>query len=160
MRKTFTWLAMLGAVSLAAPLGALASGPGSSAGDQQYVDPLATSTTTATATPPTAPPSPPTASQPAPAAQSSEPSSTPAEPSAPASTPAQSTAPQASSQQSSAAPSPQPAGGSAARSTTTDPTLPYTGLDTWLIAAVGVLLLGAGVAVRCVVWKRTDASRR
>ncbi len=154
MRKTLIWLGVLSALALAAPVDALASGPGSSAGDNQYVDPLATPTTTTAPAPHTTPSSTPPAAQTttaSPPPSSTPPSSqtTPAS-SAPQSTP-QTTAPQSSPAQSTA---------STTGSTTSDPTLPYTGLNTWLIAAVGVLLLSAGVAVRRVVWKRTRASRR
>ena len=44
-----------------------------------------------------------------------------------------------------AAPPGQPA--PAATASPTGPTLPYTGIDEWLVAGVGVLLLGAGLTL-------------
>jgi hypothetical protein len=100
---------------------------GQSAGNQQYVDPLASST-----------PSSSSASGSAPAAASS-PSSTPS-PSATASA-------SSSSNSSSQARSTPASGASAASSSRT---LPFTGLDLWPAVAIGFGLIGSGLAIRRV----------
>jgi hypothetical protein len=65
-----------------------------------------------------------------------------ATPRAPAATPTAAPAQQAPT----AVPPSQP--GPAATATPTGPTLPYTGIDEWLVAGGGVLLLGAGLTLR------------
>jgi cobalamin biosynthesis Mg chelatase CobN len=135
------------------PAAALASGPGSSAGDNQYVDPLSGSGTTSTqssapAEPTTQTPSP----APAPATTSQPPSSAPAS-SAPAST-----SPSSGQATTSAAPTTQTTSDSGQTSSApaqaasgterSDATLPYTGIDVWLIAIVAAGAFGAGFALR------------
>lgn len=121
---------LIGCLALAVGSGvlsgaALAQGTSTSAGDQQYVDPL---TSTSAAPPTSSTPSAPSSSQP----------STPG-----------TAAPQAS---------PAPVAGSAAGSASSSAsngqssgTLPYTGLNVWAIAAVGLGLIGGGVLLRLTV---------
>ena len=111
-------------VLLALPLAgtALASGTGTSAGDQQYVDPLTTtapaSTTPASTTP---------AASTAPATASSSGASTSSAGSTTTTTPTTSSA------------------------QATSDTLPYTGLNVEACVAVGIGLLGAGLVLRRIV---------
>jgi hypothetical protein len=104
---------------------ALASGTGTSAGDQQYIDPLAATTTTssqASTTPATTAPNSPAATTTTPPASASTTSDT-----APSTTTSSSDAPKASG------------------------TLPFTGLDVEACLAIGLALLGGGLAVRRLV---------
>ena len=121
-------VAVVLALMLLAPPVALAD----SAGDQQYIDPLAGNTTpTASHPPPTAP---------APVASAPE-SSTPA--------PAGSSAPAASAPaQTTSDPAPPSSAATATTAAASQPTLPFTGLNVWMCAAVGVGMLGAGLALR------------
>jgi hypothetical protein len=119
-------LALLGVIVLSTPAVAMAT----SAGDQQYIDPLAGSST------PTA------ASHPPPHTTTSSPSlvePVPSSSSSVSSAPTATTASAPSSTSSSAAP---------AAPAATAATLPYTGLNLWLCALVGCGLLGAGWTVR------------
>src|SRR5262249_22279032 len=118
-----------------APPAALANGP--SAGDNQYTDPLAGQTTTTTHTPTstqTTPP--PTSTSPSPSSGSSSaaPAATPATSSS-TSTTAATTSTTSATSTSTAAGDPQQ-------------TLPMTGFDAAIAAALGALLLGAGVLIR------------
>ena len=122
MRKPLVSLLVLAAL-VSGPAIALASGP--SAGDNQYTDPL-NGTTTATHTS-SAPSSSPASSSSSPASASS----------APTGTSASSTPSQASTQP--------------AATTANTKTLPYTGLNVWLGAAVGIGLVGIGLGVRFAV---------
>jgi 2-oxoisovalerate dehydrogenase E2 component (dihydrolipoyl transacylase) len=114
---------------LAVPLAgtALASGTGTSAGDQQYVDPL-TPTTSAPTTP----------------AQTTPASSTPAASSTPTTT-------ASSGASSSSAGSTATAAASAPSNSATSGTLPFTGLNVEACVAVGIGLLGAGLLLRRIV---------
>jgi LPXTG-motif cell wall-anchored protein len=131
-----TWLpaVLLAAAIGVAPPAALANGP--SAGDNQYTDPLAGKTTTSTQTTTT------THTTPAPA---------------PTTTPAPSTSSPAPAPATTAATPSTTSSSTSATSTTTvastgagDPsgTLPMTGFNAALGAALGALLLGVGVLVR------------
>jgi LPXTG-motif cell wall-anchored protein len=123
---------LLGALALAVPAVTLASG-GGSAGDQQYTDPFAGTPapgkskpkTTATTPPPTTSTAPAT---PAPA--------TPA-PATPAPTPVASTSS-----------SSDPTTPTATIASSTAGTLPHTGYDGRLAAALGFALVGGGLLVR------------
>ena len=117
-------LLVLLALPLAGP--ALASGTGTSAGDQQYVDPL-TTTTPASTTPASTTP----AASTAPATASSSGASTSSAGSTTTTTPTTS-APTSSAQ-------------------ATSDTLPYTGLNVEACVAVGIGLLGAGLVLRRIV---------
>jgi len=130
--RTPRWLAicilLLGALALAVPAVTLASG-GGSAGDQQYTDPFAgtpapsksTPKTTATTPPPTA------STAPAPAPTTSATPTPVASASSTASDPTTPTATIASS---------------------TAGTLPHTGYDSWLAAALGFVLVSGGLLMR------------
>jgi LPXTG-motif cell wall-anchored protein len=116
----------IGTLSLLAAGTALAQGgTTTSAGDQQYVDPL-----TNTATTPAPATSAPAPSAPAPSASSSAPTSAP---------PASATA--APSSAPSAPVTPTSSGGGSG-------TLPYTGVNVGLIVAIGLGLLLAGLILR------------
>jgi LPXTG-motif cell wall-anchored protein len=141
-RVMTTWLpAVALSVTLGiAPATALATGP--SAGDNQYTDPLAgqnghtTSTTHHTTPPPKTTSSP--ASTPPPAQTTTSPEA-PAAPTTSATTTSSSSASTSSTTASTAATSKAKA----------DPkTLPMTGYDSALGAALGAVLLGAGLLVR------------
>jgi hypothetical protein len=124
-RHILSSLAVLGVIALGVPAVALAS----SAGDQQYIDPLAGSGSS-TSTPATT-----HASAPATAPVSSTAATPAGSPSATtASASATTTAPSSSTGTPTAASS--------------SGTLPYTGLNVGLGAALGAGLLGAGCAVR------------
>lgn len=121
-------LACLGGLvvgSLTAAATVLASGTSTSAGDQQYVDPLtATTSTSQTAT------------------SSSGSSSS-----------GSSSSSSSSSSLSSAAPSPLASGTTSSSSTTSahSGTLPFTGMNVWACVAIGVGLLGTGLVLRRTV---------
>ena len=123
MRKPLVSLLVLAAL-VSGPAIALASGP--SAGDNQYTDPLS-GTTTATHSSP-APSSSPASSSSSSSGGSSSPTATTA-----SSTPSQATT--------------QPT----ATAANAKKTLPYTGLNVWLGAAVGIGLVGLGLGVRFAV---------
>jgi LPXTG-motif cell wall-anchored protein len=124
-RTSLTVLAVLAAAGGPTSAVALAdSGP--SAGDNQYVDPLAGTSTTKSKTSTTH-----SATGTTPAAPTSTISATPAVTPAPVATTATSTATTA-----------------ATTATSTDASLPRTGDDTWLIAVLGVGMAGAGVVLR------------
>jgi len=135
-RRLLTVILALFALALAVPAATLAAG-GGSAGDQQYTDPFAgTSTPTATSHPTT-----PTSTTPAPATTTAPPpvDSTPAQ-TAPAPTAATATTPSASAS----------ADGSA---TTTDSTarpttLAFTGYDSWLAGGLGFAMVAGGITLR------------
>jgi len=110
---------------------ALAAGP--SAGDQQYTDPLGGSSgqSNGGSTPPSSPPTP---------SSSATPSSS------------NSTAPSTAAASSTSSPTAVAASSTSATAPTSSSTpsgaLPRTGFNAWLGAALGVALLGAGLAVR------------
>jgi hypothetical protein len=121
-------MAVILALVLLAPAVALAD----SAGDQQYIDPLAGNTTPTASHPPPATPAP-VASAPA--------SSAPA--------PASSAAPAASTAvQTASDPAPPSSAATATTAAASQPTLPFTGLNVWMCAAVGAGMVGAGLALR------------
>ena len=119
--------ALVAALGSLLPATVLASGTGTSAGDQQYVDPLTTTTSTHSTTTP-AP------AAPAPSSTSSAPAASPA--SSGATTP---TAPTSTTAGAPTAPAAHAA------------TLPYTGLDIGACVAVGVAMLGGGFLLRRTV---------
>lgn len=121
-RHIVSCFALFGVLVLSVPAAALAT----SAGDQQYIDPLAGSTTPTSATPP---PRQTSTASPAPAPTSSSNSSSVS------STPTATTAASSSN-------------AIAAAPAATATTLPYTGLNLWLCAALGCGLLGTGWTVR------------
>jgi hypothetical protein len=141
-RLLATFLLVLGLIALAVPMVALANG-GGSAGDQQYVDPLANqhkhSTTTS---------SPATTSTPAP-----PPSTTPATP-APTPTPTSSAA-TPSTTPTATTPTATIAGTSTVSSGKAKQ-LPYTGYDSGLAAGLGFVLVLGGTALRLKT-RRTSA---
>lgn len=117
-------------ISVALTLLGCATALASSAGNQQYIDPLSNSTTSG----PTSPPPP--SSQPAN-------STTPAAPAASSSaSPTQAPATTSSATTSSSATTEAPAGQSAGEA------LPRTGMDTSLTLILGLGLAGAGLALR------------
>ncbi len=131
-RQALTCLLLLGLLALALPVAALADG-GGSAGDQQYVDPLAHQPTTPHSSPSRTP------SAPTPA-----PTSTPASPSSSASTLSANT---------STTPTATTASGtttsSSSRATVkAGQQLPYTGYDGRLAAGLGFVLVLGGVGLR------------
>lgn len=129
MRRLLLWLACVGALCAGAGVLsaiALADGTTTSAGDQQYVDPLTTATRTHTSTRPAATSTTATGTT----STSSTLSQTP-----PSGVPSSTSS--ASSSSSSA-----PAAGASAH------TLPYTGLDLGACLAVALGLLGSGLALR------------
>jgi hypothetical protein len=110
---------------MAAPAAALAS----SAGDQQYIDPLVGTTTGAS---------------PSHTQQPSRPAATPPAPAMASTPPAASSSSSSSSSRSSTSPDPSPP-------VTGRATLPFTGFPGWLAALVGAALLcGGGVLRRAV----------
>ncbi len=131
-------LCLLGLLS--APAVALAQG--GSAGDQQYTDPLAGTTTGSH-----------TSTQPASTTPASSPttSSTPATPTPASSTPA-TTTPAPSGQATTAAPatsdSAAPTATTASSGTGSQKTLPFTGIDLWAVAGIGLSLTASGLLIR------------
>ena len=125
-RRLLTWILVLAALGLAVPAATLAAGGGGSAGDQQYTDPFAgTSTPSSTHT----------ATTPAPTTTAAATTPAPAPPDT-ATTPAP--APAAASADSA------PATATTARPTT----LAFTGYDSWLAAGLGAAMIGGGVLLR------------
>jgi cytoskeletal protein RodZ len=124
-RFTLTWLVVLGVLALFGASSALAAGP--SAGDQQYVDPLTGSTT--------------------PSSHSNTPSS---------SSSTASPTPTASSSSATSSSTASTATGTASTGSTATSaaTLPRTGYDGWLAAAIGAGLVGAGLAIRRQAFSR------
>ena len=123
---------------LCAPAAALAQGGGGSAGDQQYTDPLAGTTT---------------GSQTQPA--STTPASSPTTTSAPAtSTPSSTTpgSPTSSGQATTSAPatsdSAAPTATTASGTTDSQKTLPFTGINLFALAGVGLGLTASGLLIR------------
>lgn len=118
---------MIGSVAIAAATGiapgiALAQGTSTSAGDQQYVDPL-TGTTPA-------------------------PSTTASSPSAPSSS-SPSTSPSTASNSADSTPTTTPSQPTSTTSTSSaGGTLPYTGLNLWPLLALGFALIGGGALLR------------
>ncbi len=145
-------LIVLGVLGLFSPIAALADAPGTSAGDQQYIDPLAGAgaghatskhSTKAPARKPAAPTQAPAAPRPAPI--SPAPALAPPAP-APAEAPAPHVTYEASA---STTPAPIAATSSSTASTSSDPTaLPKTGYPGLLAVAIGLLLLSAGALLR------------
>jgi hypothetical protein len=133
-RRLVSLLLVLGAVALAVPAATLASG-GGSAGDNQYTDPFAHTTSTASAPATTS-----TAAAPQTTTTAAPVTSTPAPvtttPAAPAAT---ATAVPTATADATTAPV---TNGSVSRS------LPYTGYDSLLAGALGVALLAAGIGLR------------
>ncbi len=113
--------AALAAIGLLGTATALASGTGTSAGDQQYVDPLTTTTAPTTTT------------------QASTPSTTQTSPS-----PSSSAASAGTTTSSTTSTTPS----SASTARASSGTLPYTGLNVEASLALGLGLVGAGVALR------------
>jgi hypothetical protein len=130
-RRLLTALLVLVALALAVPAATLAAG-GGSAGDQQYTDPFAatsTPTSTHTATPTTTPPAPATTAPPPTVATSTQPLAPAATATPAATTPAPAT--------------PEPT------ATTARPTtLPFTGYDSWLAGALGMAMVVGGITLR------------
>lgn len=118
---------LLGALALAAPAVTLAAGGGGSAGDQQYTDPFGGTSTPTKSAPKTTATAPPPATSTAPAATAPTTTATPVASTQTASDPTTPTATIASSN----------AG-----------TLPRTGYDGWLAAALGFGLVGGGLVLR------------
>jgi hypothetical protein len=143
-REILTILVLIASLSVLAPAVSLASGGGNSAGDQQYIDPLGGGSTQSGST----------------TTHSSSPSTTPT----PSSSSAPSTSPAPATSPSTAGASTTSTAGASTTSTTTqssavaDPasaaTLPRTGLDVWLVGAVGIALVASGLAVRRVLARR------
>lgn len=124
---------LAGAVALSIPAATLASG-GGSAGDQQYTDPFAgTSTPTRTSHPPTTVTSPPA---------SPTTTAAPTITVAPTPTPTPSPATATATGTPTSDPSPTPTATTAANQ------LPYTGYDSGLAGALGLALVGGGLALR------------
>jgi hypothetical protein len=135
-RHVVSCFVALVALVLLAPVAALAD----SAGDQQYVDPLGGSTTPGTHK--SSHPSSPSPS-PTPSSQSSSAPTSPATSSA-----STATATTVAASSSTPAASSDPSGQSSTA------TLPFTGLDLWPSVAIGIGLLGSGVALRLVLRRR------
>jgi hypothetical protein len=155
MPRVIRMLLVLGVLGLFLPVAAYADAPGTSAGDQQYIDPLAGGGGHATAKhspKATAPAAPAPAATPAPKPIAPPPTLAP--PPAPASpAPAPVSAPvtyEASASTTAAAtPAPISSGSTGTASTSSDPAeLARTGYDGLLAAAVGLLLFGAGALLR------------
>jgi LPXTG-motif cell wall-anchored protein len=132
--RTPRWLAtcmLLAALALAVPAVTLASG-GGSAGDQQYTDPFAGTPAPSKSKPKTTATTPPpaTSSTPAPAAPTTAPAPTSATPIASTSSSSDPTTPTATIASSTAG------------------TLPHTGYDGWLAAALGFALVSSGLLIR------------
>ncbi len=118
---------LLGALALAVPAVTLASG-GGSAGDQQYTDPFAGTPAPGKSKPKTTATTPPPTTSTAPAAPA---------PATPAPTPVASTSS-----------SSDPTTPTATIASSTAGTLPHTGYDDRLAAALGFVLVGGGLLVR------------
>ena len=144
MRNIAICLVVLGVPLDVAPAAVSASGPGSSAGDNQYIDPLSGSSTTTsqtsapattapqtTAAPTSSPPAATAPSGPGPSAGTQIAPSTQSTPSARASSSTTQTTPTAT----------------ASSAQTSDSTLPYTGLDVSVGAIVAAGFLAAGFAL-------------
>lgn len=144
-RPRFRYLAALLCWLMLSPAAALADGTSTSAGDQQYVDPLAGATT-------------PSATPKSSGTPTTTSSATPAAPSAGGTTsagPAPGVGPApASGSGAAGAPAAGGGGSSASASASTaaaDPrpgTLPFTGFDTGVAVAGGLVLLAAGAGLR------------
>lgn len=135
-RHLATFLLLLGLFALAAPALALAGG---SAGDQQYVDPLAAGQKHQSSTSPAS-------ITPAPRAPTSTTS-------APSPSPTPSSSPASSSGVTTSAVAPTATIASAPSSTVTTSAqatkqLPYTGYDSWLAGGLGGLLVIGGLGLR------------
>jgi LPXTG-motif cell wall-anchored protein len=126
-RATLSWLLVVAALGLIGAAGALAT----SAGDQQYIDPLSGSTTTHHSTP-------------APSSSSSSGSSSSSTQGSTAGSTAASTPSAATSASTTATTATTATTGSQSSAAT----LPRTGFDAWLAAALGLVLFGTGVIVR------------
>lgn len=124
LRKLLMAVSLLATLALVGPTAALAGGP--SAGDQQYVDPLAGHHTSTTTGSPSTTPAPATSSAPTPTASTSSASS--------------STATGTSATASS--------GATSSPATSPSKTLPFTGLNVWLAVLVGGSLMAGGVGLR------------
>jgi hypothetical protein len=138
LRPVLACLAVLALLS--APSVSLAQGGGGSAGDQQYTDPLAgTTTPSQTATQPAS--STPASTTPAPST-----STTPA----PTSSGASSTSAPVTSTPSSAPTSDptEPTATTAAGTTGAGKTLPFTGLNLWAVVGIGLTLTASGLLIR------------
>jgi len=127
---------VIGALALSVPAVTLAAGGGGSAGDQQYTDPFA-GTSTPTSPTHTATSAPTT-------------SATPTTPASPTTTAAPATSPPATTSDS---PPVQPTDTIAADPTATIAStstnqLPYTGYDGWLAATFGFVMVGGGLVLR------------
>jgi hypothetical protein len=139
-RKALILLALLSAVALLGPTSALASG--SSAGDQQYVDPLGGSTGTHhshSTTSTSGSTSPPPVATPTPTATPPTATVTPATVTTTSTTPTATT---------SGSTSTAPTRSSNAKSAGDPQTLPMTGFDAWLVAAIGLGLTASGMSLR------------
>jgi hypothetical protein len=138
-RRVAAWILVILILALAVPAVTLASGPGGSAGDQQYTDPFAgTSTPTATTHQSATATTPPVTTAPATTAPAGATPTTTAPP--PTTTPAPTTA--------AAAPSTSGDPGTTPTATTASNTLPYTGYDGWLAATLGFAMVAGGVGLR------------
>jgi LPXTG-motif cell wall-anchored protein len=124
---------LLGALALAVPAVTLASG-GGSAGDQQYTDPFASTPPKTKSTPQTTATTPPPTTATAPASTA---------PAAPAPTTTSQATPVASTATSS-----DPTTPTATIASSTAGTLPHTGYDSWLAAALGFVLVSGGLLLR------------
>jgi eukaryotic-like serine/threonine-protein kinase len=122
-RRLVTVMLLLGVLVLSIPAVTLAAGGGGSAGDQQYTDPFAGSSTPTTATHTS------TATQ----TVTQQPTT---------STPPPSTVAQTTGTLATTDPMTTPT------ATTASTELPYTGYDSWLAGAVGFALVGGGLALR------------
>jgi LPXTG-motif cell wall-anchored protein len=121
---------LLGALALAVPAVTLAAG-GGSAGDQQYTDPFGGTSSPTTSTAKTTSTTPATTST-APATAAPTTTATPVASTPTASTPAGS----------------DPTTPTATIASSTAGTLPRTGYDSWVAAALGFVLVGGGLALR------------
>jgi cytoskeletal protein RodZ len=127
LRHVLVCLGLLAFVSLGCATAAVAQG--GSAGDQQYTDPFgSTKTSSQTSTQP----------------QGTTPSTTPATTtSAPSGTAAATTTPTATSGSYAGTPA-----ATAASDTSSSKTLPFTGINVWTVAGLGLTLTAAGLLIR------------